>query len=82
MPVTDLMLQGLELMILGMGIVFFFLVVLVFALQGMSRLAGTLAGDVAVKSRQAPAEGGTEPGAQELVAVIAAAVGRYRSRHR
>jgi len=82
MPVTDLMLQGLELMVLGMGIVFFFLVILVFAMQGMSRLAGSLAGHRADAARQGHAAVGTETDAEELIAVIAAAVGRYRSSHR
>ena len=82
MPVTDLMLQGLELMLLGMGIVFFFLVFLVFAMQGMSRLAEALADDTGYKARQGPAVRGAETDSEELVAVISAAVGRYRSRHR
>ena len=39
MPVSGLIMDGLGLMLLGMGIVFSFLVILVFAMNLMSRLA-------------------------------------------
>lgn len=83
MPFADLMLVGLKLMLLGMGIVFSFLVVLVFAVKGMSILANWLAPET-----EAPAFAGTtavQPAAQgheeELVAVISAAVAVFRSNH-
>ena len=83
MPFADLMLVGLKLMLLGMGIVFSFLIVLVFALKGMSRLAGWLAPEI-----EEPALAGITPRQslrqthdEELVAVISAAVARFRSNH-
>ncbi|MET0080314.1 MAG: OadG family transporter subunit, partial [Candidatus Thiodiazotropha lotti] len=39
MPIEDLLLSGVNLMLLGMGIVFTFLLVLVFTMKGMSKLA-------------------------------------------
>jgi len=42
MPVTDLLMEGVELMLLGMGSVFVFLTMLVLALKVMSHLAQTL----------------------------------------
>jgi len=81
MPFVDLMLVGLKLMLLGMGIVFGFLIVLVFALRGMSKLANWLAPEA-----NAPAAAGIRPAVptgqthdEELVAVISAAVTRFRS---
>ena len=82
MPVTDLLLQGLELMFLGMGIVFCFLVLLVFVMQGMSRLAAILTGGRDESPRRELALPGGDADSEELIAVISAAVGRYRSRHR
>jgi len=83
MPFVDLMLVGLKLMLLGMGIVFSFLIVLVFAVRGMSRLADWLAPEA-----EAPAFAGMTPEQpvaqvheEELIAVISAAVTRFRSNH-
>ncbi len=66
-------------MFLGMGIVFTFLVILVFALHGMSRIARVLEGrhaSVPAVSSQAEA---SQAGDAELMAVIGAAIARFRS---
>ena len=54
MPVTDLLLEGVELMLLGMGSVFVFLTTLVLVLKGMSRLAQALAPEEAVAGTASP----------------------------
>jgi oxaloacetate decarboxylase gamma subunit len=74
----ELILQGVELMLLGMTIVFGFLILLVFTLRGMSLLADRLeTGEVAAQ----PAAAGlvTVPDDRQLVAAIATAVARYRA---
>ncbi len=73
------MIAGLELLVLGMGIVFSFLIFLVLAMQGMSKLVQLL------DSRQPVDSEGVkrnihEPDS-ELISVIAAAVRRYRAMH-
>jgi oxaloacetate decarboxylase gamma subunit len=85
MPIEDLLLSGINLMFIGMGIVFVFLLVLVLAMKGMSRLA------LAVNERQGTAEtlsshasvsGQGQTGMRgDLVAVISAAIKQYRSIH-
>jgi oxaloacetate decarboxylase gamma subunit len=85
MPITDMMMSGVKLMVVGMGIVFVFLLVLVFAMKGMSKLA------MLFSERQAGAEALIYPTAGvvhaegkargDLVAVISAAVARYRATH-
>ena len=70
--------QGVELMLYGMGTVLLFLLLLVYAVQGMSRIvarsaikgAGTGAGEL-------PVAEGIDP---KLVAAITAAVHAHRSR--
>ena len=85
MEMQDLLLAGAELMLLGMGIVFGFLIILVFTLKGMSALAAKF------ETPHAAPAGGTQPasampaggtGDDTLVAVITAAVHRYRAKHR
>lgn len=83
MPIADLLMSGVSLMVVGMGIVFIFLLVLVFAMKGMSKLAMFLS------ERQGVAEGLSYQPAQagqatagvrgDLIAVIAAAVAHYRA---
>ncbi|WP_177419998.1 OadG family protein [endosymbiont of Lamellibrachia barhami] len=84
MPISDLMLAGSKLMALGMGIVFSFLVVLVFIMLAMSRFAMALQkpeleeqpdGGLPVSQQDHQAARG------DLVAVITAAVTRYRATH-
>lgn len=74
---TNLLLQGVELMLLGMGIVFGFLSILVFTLRGMSALADRLDdGQVLEPAAHLPINVSDN---RQLVAVIAAAVARYRA---
>ncbi len=81
MVVTDLLMDGVNLMLLGMGIVFLFLSVLVLALNGMSRLAGVLADKYPSESQPAAVPASRPEGDRgELIAVISAAIRRYRSK--
>ncbi len=80
MPVTELLLQGVELMLLGMGLVFGFLAVLVLATVGMSRVGQRL--EPPREKPVAPASSGAAREAapdDTLIAVIAAAVDMFRT---
>ncbi len=83
MPVSELLMEGVWLMLLGMGIVFTFLIVLVFALFGMSRMAAAIERRQGAAPLPAMAKGiphsvdSATDG--ELIAVIGAAIARYRS---
>lgn len=81
MAVTDLLIEGLRLMAIGMGIVFAFLALLVGVLRLMSMAAMRLAPEPLVAQLPAavPAHSAGEDPA--LTAVIAAAVARYRRDH-
>jgi|JTFO01.1.fsa_nt_gb oxaloacetate decarboxylase gamma subunit len=75
--------EGLTLMAFGMGFVFVFLTLLVFATGIMSRLATRYLPEPvkAPKARPQPAAAGaTGTNNDELVAVITAAVHKYRSK--
>ncbi len=81
MLVSELLSAGAELMLLGMGIVFSFLVMLVFTLKGMTRLAAWL--DDGQETVATPAYPQTQvqdtTNDTALIAVISAAVARYRA---
>lgn len=80
MQSTELLHEGLALMAMGMGFVFVFLTVLVLSVIVMSKLVGRFQpAPVAVPK----AQGGAQPSVandsnDEVVAVISAAVHRYR----
>jgi oxaloacetate decarboxylase gamma subunit len=76
MTISALMMDGVNLMLLGMGMVFTFLAVLVVALNGMSRIAASI--DWSDTSAPACKVSGTDDA--ELIAVISAAINRYRNR--
>jgi oxaloacetate decarboxylase gamma subunit len=79
--VNELLVEALRLMGVGMGIVLAFLLLLVGVLRVMSALAGRLAPPsplIAAPETDRPAPEGDA----ELVAVISAAVARYRKSRR
>lgn len=77
MPFSELMMTGIELMLMGMGIVFSFLLLLVATMNGMTRLAIALEGEpAAVDAARAPSEAD-----EALISVISAAIRRYRDTH-
>ncbi|MBF0622409.1 MAG: OadG family protein [Magnetococcales bacterium] len=83
MEVSELLLQGVRLMVLGMGTVFVFLAVLVVAVKQSSRLVQWYERNY-VPVEQAPAQPqvATPPSAttdDTLLAVISSAIHRYRS---
>ncbi|NCA89237.1 MAG: sodium pump decarboxylase subunit gamma [Gammaproteobacteria bacterium] len=90
MPVSDMLLEGVRLMVIGMGIVFTFLLLLVAVLRLLSQAiqrwapepppapaAATGAGPGLVQAQ----DGVKAELTGELLAVIAAAVSRYRRDH-
>ena len=79
MNIPDLLMEGLRLMAIGMSIVFAFLLLLVGVMRVMSAVAMRLAPDpgLAVAAR---IPGAAERDDSELIAVITAAVDRYRRR--
>jgi oxaloacetate decarboxylase gamma subunit len=81
MPETQLINESLILMAIGMGIVFSFLLLLVVLLRAMSWVAARLGPALPEPSAAAsaaaplPEQGADEP----LIAVIGAAIARYRA---
>jgi oxaloacetate decarboxylase (Na+ extruding) subunit gamma len=73
---TEEIRSGIELMFVGMGIVFLFLVMLVFAINLMSALVQRYFPDASSKLHDIP--GGIDKG---TVAAITAAVHQYRNKH-
>lgn len=80
---TELMANALDLMIVGMGFVFSFLVILVFVTMAMSRVAIRLTPPEPATPAKKPKSGGANPAADsQLTAVISAAIEKHRSRHK
>ncbi|WP_227368991.1 OadG family protein [Halomonas sp. M20] len=82
---TSLMQEGLSLVAFGMGFVFVFLTLLVFATALMSRLVMSFVPAPVGQeksSRSTPEGGKGADNHDEMIAVISAAVKRYRQRHR
>ena len=81
MEATNLMNEGLTLMVFGMGFVFVFLTLLVFITGLMSRLVERFIPEpqpLQVAAAPAPVMASDDG---QLVAVISAAIRQYRSRH-
>jgi len=72
---AELLAAGVNLMWLGMLVVFLLLGVLVFVVGAMSRLAGKIASEPAAV--ELPSEPAGKPD-EELTSVISAAIHRYR----
>ncbi len=77
----NLVSDGLELMVFGMGFVAVFLTVLVFATTGMSALVGKYFPEAPAqpKAKKAAPAAAAASNNDELVAVMTAAVHKYRS---
>lgn len=76
----NLMSEGLNLMVFGMGFVFVFLTLLVFATGFMSKLVNKLVPEPEPKPKKAVAPAAAAGNNDELIAVMTAAVHQYRSR--
>lgn len=80
---TEILIRGGELMLIGMGIVFLFLAMLIFAVNSMSTLIarfidGPITISANVKSIPSAANETTDPA---VIAAITSAVHQYRNRH-
>ena len=74
LKMEDLLRQGIELMLVGMGVVFSLLGLLVLAIKGMSRLAAMFPETVLVPAISPPIVDDSE-----LIAVITASVHAHRA---
>ncbi|MFA7553429.1 MAG: OadG family protein [Spongiibacteraceae bacterium] len=73
--------QGVELMLYGMGTVFVFLVVLILATTAMSSLMQRFVKPEQIPLPPQPRGNPHQAKDEQLVAVITAAIHKYRSRH-
>ncbi len=79
MALSEMLMSGLELMVLGMGMVFMFLVVLIVVMRGMSVLAARLEGGNESPDAEPLAVSAGAASDLRLIAAVSAAVTRYRS---
>ncbi|MBK5964790.1 sodium pump decarboxylase subunit gamma [Thiocystis minor] len=77
---STLLIESLRLMVIGMGIVYAFLLLLVGVLRLMSSLILRLAPEEALPLATTPTQSPSSA-PDDLIAVIAAAVARYRRQH-
>lgn len=78
----NLLSEGLNLMIFGMGFVAVFLTLLVFATSGMSKVVGKFFPEAPAQpkaKKAAPAAAAAANNNDELIAVMTAAVHKHRS---
>ncbi|XOZ34700.1 OadG family protein [Halomonadaceae bacterium KBTZ08] len=80
----DEVMQGaLDLMLVGMGFVFSFLIILVFVTILMSRIAGCIAPPEPVRPNNGGGQGSADPMKDpQLKAVISEAIAKHRARRR
>lgn len=78
---SDLMSNAINLMIVGMGFVFVFLTILVFVTSFMSKMVLKYAPAPEPKAPATPQNNAASNDAQ-LLAVLSAAVAKYRSDHK
>lgn len=76
---NDLLTSGIEVLLVGMGTVYAFLALLVFAIAGMSKLIRRFFPEMPADFNDAHAFSG---GDKAVVAAIMAAVHQYRNKHR
>lgn len=80
---SDLILEGANLMVVGITTVFGFLVLLIFATMAMSKVINTFFPEEPhLPQTQASTEGSNEPSENadgQLIAVISAAIQKYRA---
>ncbi len=81
---SELMSDAINLMLVGMGFVFVFLIVLVFVTSTMSKLVSHFAPEVPDSFIVHPTPNLDNVAADDLqlVAVISAAIAKYRSQHK
>lgn len=73
---SELMAAGVEITLIGMGVVFVLLTLLIFIVQAMSKLAHLIGGSPTEMAAAAAA-----PSDTRLTAAITAAIHAYRARH-
>ena len=81
MPVSAMLLEGVRLMVIGMGIVYVFLLLLVGILRLLSQAIQRWAPEPPPAPASTTGAGVNAEIPGELLAVIAAAVSRYRRDH-
>ncbi|WP_304639713.1 OadG family protein [Pseudomonas sp.] len=81
---TELLMEGVELMALGMGSVFVFLILLVVVTTLMSKVLGRYFPEAAPAPKPAPRSAAAPAAAvdPEILAVIGAAIKQHRDRRR
>lgn len=80
MTPSQLLLEGVELMLMGMGAVYFFLALLVLAIRLMARLIERFVPAPAVRAAASPVKLTAQGPAPEVLAAIQSAIHQHRAR--